>query len=367
MTSPIILAVDDRPDNLFVLEQLIGEYAPGCVIITATSAEQGLKLAAGSQIDLALLDVQMPGMDGLEMCRQLKGHDTTKHVPVILMTAHRTSTDLRVRGLEAGADDFISKPVDNAELGARIKVMLRIKKAEDLLRRERDRLEETIRAKTKELRESQGRYQTLAEMSPVGIFRTDPQGNCVYVNDRWRGISGLTAVEALGRGWLRGVDPRDRERVAREWSEALKKNTSFLSEYRFQRQDGTITWVLGQAAPEKGTDEETIGYVGAVTDITLQKKAEGETLLHEKLLAAIETSGAVCHEMNQPMQIVMSEAETLLDRMSEDDPMRRSIERILRELERMGKITKQLQGLVRYKTREYAYSSRILDLEESSN
>ena len=67
------------------------------------------------------------------------------------------------------------------------------------------------------------------------------------------------------------------------------------------------------------------------------------------------------------MQIVMSEAETLLDKISEDDPMRRSIERILRELERMGQITRQLQGLVRYKTREYAYSSRILDLEESSN
>ena len=367
MKSPIILAVDDRPDNLFVLEQLIGEFAPDCTVITANSAERGMQLAIQNRIDLALLDVQMPGMDGLEMCRHLKADDITKHVPVILMTAHRTSTDLKVRGLEAGADDFISKPVDNAELAARIKVMLRIKKAEDLLRRERDGLEEAIRAKTRELRESQGRYQTLAEMSPVGIFRTDPRGDCVYVNERWCGISGLTAIEALGRGWLRSVDPRDRERVAREWDKALKENTGFFSEYRFQRQDGTITWVLGQAAPEKGTNEETIGYVGAVTDITLQKKVERETLLHEKLLAAIETSGAVCHEMNQPMQIVMSEAETLLDKISEDDPMRRSIERILRELERMGRITQQLQGLVRYKTREYAYSSRILDLEESSS
>ena len=228
MTPPIILAVDDRPDNLFVLEQLIGEFAPDCRVITANSAERGIELAIQNQIDLALLDVQMPGMDGLEMCRQLKAHDTTKHVPVILMTAHRTSTELRVRGLEAGADDFISKPVDNAELGARIKVMLRIKKAEDLLRRERDGLEEAIRVKTRELRESQGRYQTLAEMSPVGIFRTDPQGDCVYVNERWCGISGLTTLESLGRGWLRSIDPQDRERVAREWDKALKENTGFF-------------------------------------------------------------------------------------------------------------------------------------------
>jgi CheY-like chemotaxis protein len=139
-----ILAVDDNPHNLFVLVQLIREYLPGCRVVTARSAEEGLTLAFSTSVDCALIDLQMPGMDGIAMCGRLKTNPATASLPVILMTAHKISTELKVQGLEAGAEDFIARPIDNIELVGRVKVALRIKRAEDDLRDMNARLEDLV-------------------------------------------------------------------------------------------------------------------------------------------------------------------------------------------------------------------------------
>ena len=145
MSVAVLLAVDDRPDNLFVLEQVVEAYLPEIKMITAESAEAGLALAATEAIDAALIDVQMPGMNGIEMCRRLKANPRTALIHVILMTGHRAASELKAQGLEAGADDFIDKPIDNVELAAKLRVMLRLRAAEQALRRERDHLEERSR------------------------------------------------------------------------------------------------------------------------------------------------------------------------------------------------------------------------------
>ncbi|KKK56267.1 hypothetical protein LCGC14_3066250, partial [marine sediment metagenome] len=110
-----LLVVDDRPENLFVIEQLIGEHLPECQVLTAGNAEEGLAMAAkhsrggsllggslldGSLLDGALIDVQMPGTNGIEMCKRLKADPAIKHLPVILITSHGSTSELRVRGLE---------------------------------------------------------------------------------------------------------------------------------------------------------------------------------------------------------------------------------------------------------------------------
>ncbi|MBF0625078.1 MAG: response regulator [Magnetococcales bacterium] len=140
-----LLAVDDRPDNLLVLEALLEEYLPGCDLMQTTSAREGLAIAARQDLDGALIDLRMPEMDGIAFCRRLKADPATAAVPVLLVTAHDSSTDIRTRGLEAGAEDFISKPIDARELVAKIKVMLRGKEHEDLLRRQRQQAEEKNR------------------------------------------------------------------------------------------------------------------------------------------------------------------------------------------------------------------------------
>ncbi len=134
-------------------------------------------------------------------------------------------------------------------------------------------MEERQKAETA-LRESERRYATLAEVSPVGIFRRDGLGNCLYVNERWCQIAGLSQEEALGQGWLKALHPDDRERVSQAWEQAIRDHSSFQLEYRFQRADGTITWVFGQAVAETNIHNNSKGFVGSITDINDRKQAE---------------------------------------------------------------------------------------------
>lgn len=124
------------------------------------------------------------------------------------------------------------------------------------------------------LRESERRYHNLARVSPVGIFRTDVTGSCLYVNERWCQMSGLTLEESLGEGWVKAIHPEDRERVFLLWYQATKDYWPFQSEYRLLRADGKITWVFGQATPEIGSEGEVVGYVGTFTDISKRKQTE---------------------------------------------------------------------------------------------
>jgi PAS domain S-box-containing protein len=124
------------------------------------------------------------------------------------------------------------------------------------------------------LRESERRYQNLSEASPVCIFRTDAEGNCLYVNQRWQDITGLSLEDALREGWAKSLHPDDRDRVFRDWFESVAKNEPFKSEYRFLRADGSISWVIGQAIAEIDANGEIEGYVGTITDISDRKSME---------------------------------------------------------------------------------------------
>ncbi len=126
-----ILAVDDIATNLRLLEaKLQAEYYE---VLLASSGSEALQVAFTQLPDVILLDVMMPGMDGYEVCRALKADARTQHIPVVMVTALTDSTE-RVRGLEAGADDFLSKPVDNATLFARLRALLRVKQVQDAWR-----------------------------------------------------------------------------------------------------------------------------------------------------------------------------------------------------------------------------------------
>jgi two-component system cell cycle response regulator len=129
--SARVLVVDDQEPNVRLLEaKLKAEYFE---VVTAFSGEEAIERAISDQPDVILLDVMMPGMDGFEACRRLKADRRTRHIPVINVTALDQPED-RVRGLEAGADDFLTKPVDNLPLFARIRSLLRLKELLDELR-----------------------------------------------------------------------------------------------------------------------------------------------------------------------------------------------------------------------------------------
>jgi len=126
-----ILVVDDTPANLRLLEaKLTAEYFE---VITAADGPSALDLAASNAPDLILLDIMMPGLDGFEVAKRLKADLNTRHIPIVMVTALTESAD-RVRGLEVGADDFLSKPVNDVALFARVRSLTRLKVMMDELR-----------------------------------------------------------------------------------------------------------------------------------------------------------------------------------------------------------------------------------------
>jgi putative nucleotidyltransferase with HDIG domain len=150
-----ILAIDDRLDNLISIKALLRNMIPECEVITAQTGEEGIEKAIKELPDTILLDINMPVMDGYEVCNKLKANSATKHIPVIMITAVRTDSKSRVKGLEIGADVFISKPIDADELTSQVRVMLRIKKAEDKLRSEKDILEKMVQKRTEKIKRVQ--------------------------------------------------------------------------------------------------------------------------------------------------------------------------------------------------------------------
>lgn len=126
-----ILVVDDIPANVKLLEaRLLAEYFD---VLTAENGYQALEICESTQVDVVLLDIMMPGIDGFEVCERLKANPRTMHIPVVMVTALDQPSD-RVRGLKAGADDFLTKPVNDLQLISRVKSLMRLKTLSDELR-----------------------------------------------------------------------------------------------------------------------------------------------------------------------------------------------------------------------------------------
>ncbi|HXH82243.1 MAG TPA: response regulator [Candidatus Tectomicrobia bacterium] len=161
-TPPRILVVDDNPANVKVLQTRLG--AEGYDIVTAADGEEALAAAYAHQPDLVLLDVMMPKLDGIEVCRRLKSDPAFPFTPIVLVTAMSESKDV-VAGLEAGGDEYLTKPIDHAALAARVRSMLRIK-----------RLHDTVEAQAAELARwnatlEQRVAEQLAELERVGRLK----------------------------------------------------------------------------------------------------------------------------------------------------------------------------------------------------
>jgi two-component system cell cycle response regulator len=203
-----ILVVDDIRTNVKVLEaKLTSEYYE---VIAASSGPEALESAASHKPDLILLDVMMPGMDGFEVCRRLKGNPDTAHIPVIMVTALGDPED-RVQGLSAGADDFLTKPVDDIAMFARVRSLLRVKLMLDELRmRERTSaslgvisppvpsLDEDYAAAQILLVEDNPRDQVRLQRMIEGQFRTEMTADGLDALQRARQVEYDSVVVSLG-------------------------------------------------------------------------------------------------------------------------------------------------------------------------
>jgi len=213
--------------------------------------------------------------------------------------------------------------------------------------------------------ESERRYHALARIAPVGIFRTDVGGNCIYTNERWCQIAGMHPEQALSEGWSAALHPEDRGRVFAEWSQAAKAQVPFHTECRFQRPDGMVSWLLVQATAEQDRQGNVIGYVGTITDISKQKNIEDKLRIHhdhlEELVSerthAMEVANreleafaySVSHDLRAPLRAIDGFSHALGEDCSDaiSDLGRDYLHRVRAASQRMGELIDDILQLAR--------------------
>ncbi len=162
MSGPAcILVVDDTPANVKLLADLLA--VKGYAVVTAASGEEGLQKVAQHRPDLVLLDIMMPGLNGYEVCRAIRADPATGVLPVVLVTSLDPAQE-RIKGLEAGADDFLTKPIHQPELLARVKSLLRIKSLYDEVERQKTELADWSRTLEQRVADGVAQIERMARM-----------------------------------------------------------------------------------------------------------------------------------------------------------------------------------------------------------
>ncbi|MGE5313769.1 MAG: PAS domain S-box protein [Acidobacteriota bacterium] len=265
----LILNVDDNDAGRYAVTRIL-QHA-GFRVLEAATGRDALKMAE-EQPDLILLDVKLPDISGLEVCRQIRSNPRTAALPVVHLSAAYVRTDDLASAMEQGADGYLTHPIDPKVLIATINAFLRLKAAEQ------------------RLRESEERFRSLYENSAIGLYRTTPEGRVILSNPALVKMLGYSSFEELaGRNIAKegfASDSGRKEFVDRiESSGEIKEHES-----AWLRKDGSVLYVNESAKALRDARGVTLYYDGTVQDITERKKAEEQLRLSEQTYRGILNS-----------------------------------------------------------------------------
>ncbi len=412
-----ILIVDDTPENLFILERVLRRLPAH--IIRASSGQEALIAALNNNLALAILDVQMPEMDGYELASLLREHDDFRTLPIIFVSAVYSDEHHVFKGYEAGAVDFIVKPFDASQLLSKVKVFLALQKTH---------LE--LQQKVEELALSESRFQTLVKTIPDIVFRIDVQGTFVFINNAVR-ILGYTPEELLHKQYEILIHPEDIQNnsylcnTKREGSKKIISREQLADTKRVEKIELRLLSKpdINEATKEthdeftyhghhilyteascsdiyhvlpSGEGYQFLGTVGVLRDITDRKKTEKELILYrehlenlveertkklkeeiderqkseqkrrqlesmlmqQQRLESIGTlAGGVAHEINNPINGIMNYAQLIVDAGAEGATSDFA-EAIIEETTRVSKIVRNLL--------QFARADKGMGMEEAS-
>ncbi|NJR37835.1 MAG: response regulator [Leptolyngbyaceae cyanobacterium CSU_1_4] len=262
-----ILLVDDTPINLKLLSMALMQQ--GYQIYTASSGVEALEIANEVHLNLILLDLIMPRIDGCEICKSLKANAKTANIPIIFMSAMNDSAD-KVRAFNAGGSDFVTKPFQLEEVLARIECQLKLRDLQQRLE-EKNILYQT---EIKERRQAEALYRDFFENAIYGMFQTSPTGKYLKVNLALVQMYGYESAQDLLQG-LKNisqhlyVEPRRRE----EFVARIEEEGSIVDfESQVYRKDGRIIWISETVRGVRDLLGELIFYEGIIRDLTAQKE-----------------------------------------------------------------------------------------------
>ncbi len=265
-----ILAIDDNYINLELLTQLADRFYPEYKLLTAISGEAGIDIAQNNNLELILLDILMPGLNGYETCKILKKSAKTKHIPVIMVSALGNNSTERTKGLNAGADSFISKPFDQSELKAQINVALRIKQAENLLRKRNEKLELDIKNQSSEFTQKEERYTQISEHAREFYWEIDKFGIFSYVSPVVEQTLNISSFDIIGK--KNYIDLFQLEKLNNK--EKVTGKNKFRDIEICVTKDSEEYWLSISGFPIFNNKGEYESMRGICYDITRRKKAE---------------------------------------------------------------------------------------------
>jgi PAS domain S-box-containing protein len=319
----VILIVDDTPTNLDVLLDLL--EAADFKVVIAEDGERAIALAAYAPPDLILLDILMPGIDGFETCRRLKANLATQEIPVIFLTAVSDNVD-KVKGLNLGAVDYVTKPFNHEEVLARVNTHVRLQNLTKRLTEQNERLEKEIRQRQqleeereqafRALQRSEARFRRLIESNVIGVIFSKMDGSITDANDAFLQIVGYDRadLEDGNINWQAMTPPEyvHLHQAALAELTATGAFSAFEKEY-FCKDGRRIPVVIGGAL----LDDSQQAIVGFVLDLTEHKQA-ADKIREQAALLNITTDAILVRDLDHKIQYWNKGAEQVYGWKSEE-------------------------------------------------
>jgi len=317
-----ILIIDDKNENLITSEAILKDNINKCNIFKALSGKEGIKIAIKEQPDVILLDIVMPEMDGYQTCKKLKKDKRTNHIPIILIMAVKIDTQSRIKGLNSGADAFLSKPIDTNEFIAQVNSILRIKEAEDKLRNESEKLRKTLEDQHIKLESEtesristdfllEQRYNKIFQFSPDSILIHDLDMNILDANNKAIKEFGYSKDELLKMKVFDLHTETELNHSAQVLAE-MKKKEWLTVETKFVRKNGSV--FSAEITPCKyNLGNKQIIHV-VIRDITDRKKTKNNLRLSdEKFRRYVEqaSEGIYLFQLKEPISVDMPVEEQI--------------------------------------------------------
>ncbi len=340
-----ILVVDDEENNLRLLQAMLEPM--GYRTESATDGPEALKkLHLG--IDLVLLDVMMPQMNGFEVVKRIRKDPLMYGVPVIMVTVLTSKQD-RLKAVEVGANDFITKPVDQVELRVRMESLLTMKEAQDALR------------------EREARYRTLVENSPVGIVSCDPSGNVTEINPALERILGIPAAENSRDLNLLSHPALLEAGVSAAIRKCLESGDPGLGEFTLRSRNGRDLHIRAHPAPIRDENGSVVAAQAVIEDITDQKRAEGLIVRSERLRALVEMAAGVAQNFSKALQVVTADSQMAISSLEAGSlsEVRPLLEEIRSNAYQAGHTVRRLQQFVRSRAVMDESQGKFFDLSDT--